>query len=180
MKLKELARLVGLAFMRLGVTGGLATFESGGQLPSEVPMKGYALAMIKATAATLTLTEADSGRTVVLDRAAGVTVTLPRATGSGAVYEFFTKTTVTSNNNIIQVANTNDVLSGQAAVNVGGADNEVFLTAAASDTITMNGTTKGGVLGDRIVIQDVAEGIFNIMAQLAASGIQVTPFSAAV
>jgi len=132
------------------------------------------------TAATLTVTAADyNGQTIGLSAATGITVTLPAATGTNAVYKFLVETTVTSNNYIIQVANATDVISG--SLNVAGTTGTPFGTLPASDTITMNGTTKGGVAGSYVELTDVETGIFVITAGgLIGSGTVVTPFSAAV
>ena len=132
------------------------------------------------TAATLTVTAADyNGQTIGLSLATGITVTLPAATGTNAVYKFLVETTVTSNSYIIQVANATDVISG--SLNVAGTTGTVFGTLPASDTITMNGSTKGGVAGSYVELTDVETGIFVITAGgLIGSGTVVTPFSAAV
>jgi len=160
---------------------GRLRLEGKGAVSGEQEVKSVALRPISVTAATLTLAEEDSGRTVVMDRAAGITVTLPRATGSGAVFNFFCKTTVTSNNNIIQVGNTDDVLQGLAQIAQDAADTVVqFETASTSDTMTMNGSTKGGIRGDMITIQDLESGLFSVNAFLSGTGTEATPFSAAV
>jgi hypothetical protein len=132
------------------------------------------------TAATLTVTaDAYNGQIVGLGRAAGVTVTLPAATGSNAVYTFLVTTTVTSNNDIIKVANATDVISG--TLNVAGTTGTPFGTLPASDTITMNGTTSGGVAGSYVELTDVKSGVYVITAGgLIGSGTVVTPFSAGV
>jgi len=137
--------------------------------------------IVAATAATLTITEAThEGKTVTLDRAAGITVTLPAATGGGARYRFYTKTTVTSNNHVVQVVE-NDVMKGTAWATQDAADTAVaFETAADSDTITMNGSTKGGLIGDVIELEDVATDTWSVRCFLQATGTEVTPFSAAV
>jgi hypothetical protein len=131
------------------------------------------------TAATLAVTAATyNGQTINLSRAAGVTVTLPAATGSNATYRFETATSVTSNNNIIQVANATDVMNGFASV--GGTTGSVFSTLPASDTITMNGTTTGGLIGSYVQVTDLAAGYYLVQASLVGSGTPATPFSAAV
>lgn len=132
--------------------------------------------------ANATVTERDhAGRTLVLDNAAGATVTLPAATGTGNVYRFFIKTTVTSNNYIIQVANATDILSGVAVVaNDTDASASLFETGASDDTATMNGTTTGGLAGTMITVIDVASGVFAYHSTGAATGVEATPFSAAV
>lgn len=137
--------------------------------------------IVNASAATLTVTEAThEGKIITLDRAAGVTVTLPAATGSGAKYTFITKTTVTSNNNIIQVTG-DDTMKGVAWMAADGGDSVVaFETAADSDTITMNGSTKGGIVGSRIELIDYAADTWNVQCFLQGTGSEATPFSAAV
>lgn len=133
-------------------------------------------------AANVTLTSAShAGRTMVLDIASGATVTLPAASGTGNIYKFFVATTVTSNNYIIQVANASDTMAGMAIVaNDGGDTASIFETAADSDTITMNGSTTGGILGAQVEIQDVASNVFSVVVRTAATGTEATPFSAAV
>lgn len=131
------------------------------------------------TAATLTVTaDAYNGQTINLSRAAGITVTLPAATGSNAVYTFEVATSVTSNNNVIQVANATDVMNGFSSV--AGTTGSVFSTLPASDTITMNGTTTGGLIGSYVQVTDLAAGYYLVQASLVGSGTPATPFSAAV
>ena len=132
--------------------------------------------------ADVTLTSAShAGRTMVFDIASGATVTLPAASGTGNVYKFFVKTTVTSNSYKIQVATANDTMAGVAIVaNASEHSASLFETAAASDTITLDGTTTGGILGGQVEIQDVASNIFSVAIRGAATGTEATPFSAAV
>lgn len=139
-------------------------------------------APISVAVAALTLTHAaHRGRLLVADRAAGITFTLPAATGSGAQFEFFIATTITSNNLVIQVANATDVMAGLCQFAQDSADTMVgFETAATSDTITMNGSTKGGIKGTVIRLRDVASGLFSVEIVGSATGVEATPFSAAV
>lgn len=137
---------------------------------------------ISLTAATYTLTaEAHSGTTLVATRAAGIVCTLPAALGYGSEYNFFVSTTITSNSLIVKVANSTDVMQGAAYVAQDAADTVVaFETAATSDTITMNGSTLGGIRGDRIRIKDVAAGLYEVQVYSQATGTEATPFSATV
>jgi len=131
------------------------------------------------TAATLAVTaDAYNGQTINLSRAAGIVVTLPAATGTNAVYKFVVTTAVTTNNYIIQVANATDTMNGLASV--AATTGSVFSTLPASDTITMSGTTTGGLIGSFVQITDVATGEFLVTAALVGSGSPATPFSAAV
>lgn len=137
---------------------------------------------ISLTAATYVLTaEAHSGTALVLNRAAGVTCTLPAARGEGSEFLFVVGTAVTSNSDIIKVANSTDVMTGVAIVaSAADATASNWETAAASDTITMNGTTTGGLKGDRVILKDVAAGTWSVSYIGAGSGTLVTPFSATV
>lgn len=137
---------------------------------------------VNATAATLTVTQAaHAGRTVTLNRAAGITVTLPAASGSGSVFEFLIGTTVTSNSTIIKVANSSDTMTGTAYV---VSDNSAavlgYRTAASDDTITLDGSTTGGLKGDLIRLVDVAANLYAVTVLSAATGTEATPFSATV
>ena len=106
----------------------------------------------------LTVTEAlHDGKTILLDTAAGTTATLPAASGSGAKFRFAVSVTATSNSHIIKVANANDFMTG--FINVHDQDGTTAAMykgdGSADDTITMNRTTTGGVIGDLIEIQDI-------------------------
>ena len=136
------------------------------------------LGIISITAETVTVNaDGYAGRTIVLNRAAGITVTLPPATGSGYTYEFVVGTTFTGSG-IIQVTTT-DVMAGIVAVvtDVGGL---VIPTAATSDTLTMNATTTGGVIGSRVVFQDVKAATWAVSGAVISTGEEATPFSANV
>jgi len=137
---------------------------------------------ISLTAATYTLTaEAHSGTSLVATRAAGIVCTLPAALGYGSEYNFFVSTTVTSNSLIVKVANATDVMQGVAYVAQDAADTVVaFEAGSTADTITMNGTTTGGIRGDRIRVKDVAAGLYEVQVYSTATGTEATPFSATV
>ncbi len=125
--------------------------------------------------------ENNQGATVYAQRAAGQAFTLPASVGDGTTYTIVVGTAITSNSTTIKVANSTDVMTGQAQI-ASAADNSVSVweTAASSDTITMNGTTTGGLKGDKIVLQDVAAGFWSVLYVGAGSGTLATPFSATV
>lgn len=131
------------------------------------------------TASTLAVTAgAFAGITIVSNLAATQTATLPAATGSGNVYRFFVKTTKTGNL-VIQVASSSDIILGAVGMATDAAG-VTIPTAATSDTITMNGSTTGGLLGSQVVLQDVASGVWAVSGFIVSSGAEATPFSAAV
>lgn len=137
---------------------------------------------VTVTASTVSLTRnVHAGTVVLLDRAAGVTVTLPAATGSGDKYVLVVKTTVTSNSDIIQVANATDTMQGvltSATTTTGAGTHEA--AGGTDDTITMNGTTTGGIAGSIVELTDVLSGKWQVVGHLVGSGTLATPLSAAV
>lgn len=131
--------------------------------------------------ASATVDDRHAETLVTLSAAAGLTVTLPAATGTGRNFRFLVATTVTSNNDVIQVANSTDVMQGNCVMAQDGGDTAViFETAASSDTITMNGSTKGGIRGDFISLTDAAAGLWMLVMTASGTGTEATPFSAAV
>jgi hypothetical protein len=131
--------------------------------------------------ASATLNPFHGGTVVTLNAAAGLTVTLPAATGTGRMYRIVIGTTVTSNNYVVQVADATDVFIGNVVLGQDAADTAVlFECAADSDTITMNGTTKGGLKGDIITLVDVASNTWHLSMIGAATSTEATPLSAAV
>lgn len=129
--------------------------------------------------ATLNLSDAECLLTV--SAAAGLTLTLPASAGNGTCYRILVHTTVTSNNVVIQVANATDVMEGMITAAQDGGDTSVtWETASTSDTITLNGSTKGGIKGDYIELEDAVSGFWRVTGFTSATGVEVTPFSAAV
>ena len=122
-----------------------------------------------------------AGNLLNLSAAAGLTITLPASAGTCDVYRFFVLTTVTSNNDIIKVANSTDVIQGTVDIAAaGGVAGVTAGTTTTSDTITMNGTTTGGIIGSYIELTDASLGFWQLSGGLIASGTVATPFSATV
>lgn len=135
---------------------------------------------VTVTSATVTITaDGYAGNRIILNRAAGITATLPAATGTGITYEFFLLVDATGSH-VIQVANSTDVMMGVAWLGNDSAGTSTFYTADTSDTITMDGSTKGGLKGAVIRLTDIASGKWAVHLYSEASGIEATPFSAAV
>lgn len=133
------------------------------------------------TASSVTIDrETHGGQLITINAAAGCAVTLPAATGSGYRFEFIIGTTITSNSTTIKVVG-DDVMVGYATLLQDAADTAVhFETAGTSDTITMNGSTTGGIAGARIVLTDIAADKWHVDMKGAATGTEATPFSATV
>ena len=145
------------------------------------------------TAVGKTLTVAnDAGKQIYYTSVATATFTLPAVNTSspsdptdpnqsnnyGAAFEFVLSTTVTGNF-IVKVANSSDTMVGTAILG-SGTTALVFSTATASDTITLNGTTTGGVGGATITATVVGANRYKVNVVSGATGAVATPFSATV
>lgn len=134
------------------------------------------------TASTTITAEQHDGQTLLMGASgAALTFTLPAALGTGAKFRFRVSVVNTSNY-VIQVANSTDVMAGGLIMcNDTDASVSGWETVAASDTITLNGTTTGGVnKGDWIELEDIASGVWGVAGTITGSGTEATPFSAAV
>jgi hypothetical protein len=136
---------------------------------------------LQTVTASITMNKSYNGSLILIDAAAGLTIVLPASDGGNARYRFLIKTTVTSNNVIIKVANTTDSFIGQSAmVSDDPATVKGFIAASGDDTITLNGSTKGGFAGDEIEIKDIARGTFAVRITGKQTGTEATMFSATV
>jgi hypothetical protein len=145
------------------------------------------------TAAGKTLTVAnDAGKQIYYTSVATATFTLPAVNTSspsdptdpnqsnnyGAAFEFVLSTTVTGNF-IVKVANSSDTMVGTAILG-SGTTALVFSTATASDTITLSGTTTGGVGGASVKATVIGANRYKVEVVSGATGAVATPFSATV
>jgi hypothetical protein len=82
------------------------------------------------------------------------------------------------------VADATDTIDGQIVItDADGTDAGSMVTAAASDTITLNGTTTGGgAIGDYVELIDIASNQYTVsgMVTCAAGSNIATMFSATV
>lgn len=135
-----------------------------------------------AVGASLSVTSAMSGATILLNTAAGSVATLPAATGSGATYRFIVTTTVTSNSHKILAASSSDYMNG-IAIGFTGSTAKVFASAAATNhSLQMpaaGSTPSGGYIGDYFEIVDVAANLWNVSSMYQAGTTPTTPFSTA-
>ena len=135
---------------------------------------------INVTASTLTLDrDTHAGTVVTVNRAAGCTITLPASTGKGDEYTIYCGTTISSNSLKVQVANASDTMAGGVAISTDIAG-VTMLAGGTNDTITMSGTTTGGVAGSFVTLKDVAANVWMVSGFLCSTGVEANPFSAAV
>jgi len=153
---------------------------------SQLTLTGSFLPAIHTFVATDAVTIAEhAGRTLLLGEVGGnaaLTLTLPAATGTGAVYKFIVSVTNTSNYKI-QVADATDTIDGiMLYLDEDGTAITGFPTVGASDTITLNGGTSGGIIGDYLELIDIATNQYHVrgVMRVAAGANPATPFTAAV
>jgi len=154
--------------------------------------------VVDADSATSLTVASHAGRIVHNNAAGAVTYTLPAINANsdsavagpgadpnnlsniGATFEIFASITKTGNL-IVQVANANDVMVGGAKFIDDTSDNMVgFETVAASDTITLNGSTTGGVTFSKITCTAISSTQWKVDVESGCTGSPATPFSAAV
>lgn len=123
------------------------------------------------TAALVALTSPRNGTKLLsLTVATAQTLNLPKATGKGGIYDVYLP--ITASGNKVIKANGTDTINGLSAVQT-----SQFQSASNTNTITLNGTTTGGVLGSRVTLRDAALGQWHVEANLVGSGAAATPFS---
>ncbi len=151
--------------------------------PDEINRAADISARIVTLAVTTAITEAaHEGRTIVMTGAgAARTFTLPAATGSGGRYRFVVGEVNTSNYLIKAAAGTQlfkGMIIGQSATDSATDAARTWTAGSTDDTITLNGTTTGGVkLGDWIEFEDCAATLWAVRGFITQSGSEATPFS---
>lgn len=136
-----------------------------------------AQSIVDTTASTLVVVAAThAGKLLTLNRAAGIAVTLPAATGTGNTYVFFVGTAVTSNTITITSA-ASEYLAGTVTVGASAVAYPYQANGTSHRVITLNGTTSGGLKGDKIILTDIGTALWSVEAVLNGSGLIVTPLS---
>lgn len=120
------------------------------------------------------------GRIIAMRGAGGArTFTLPAATGSGAIYTFVVGEVNTSGY-LIKTATGADTFDGSILNGNSSSSGACRLwnPGATDDTITLNGTTTGGVMiGDWVEVLDQAANQWTVTGVTTGSGTVATPFS---
>lgn len=165
-----------------GATGVTTDIVSERTAGNGTPIKSFVRVVSGSTltSATTPAISAATSNAVYTLGAAAITVTLPAcsATNIGLKYTFVTTTIATAQ--IINTAGTDVFLGGifSTLAVINATNDTQFGTSTANKTITMNGTTTGGLPGSRITVtcisatQWLVEGFV-----VGASGTQATLFS---
>lgn len=128
---------------------------------------------ISGSGATVTLRTAQSGSTILLDRAAGIVFTLP-APAVGLSYEFIASVSVTSNAYKFSTATqgTDWIVGDYLSIDTDTASAVVGFPCNGSshDNFSMNGTTTGGLIGTRLRLTAISTTVWAISGFNEGSG----------
>lgn len=141
--------------------------------------RGYARHIIGDAVATRQLLPVESGALCLMDRAAGVVYTLPTPV-IGMQFEFATTVSRTSNaHKIITASITTQFLLGEifmyTTATASGAGFAADGTTIAA--LSSNGTTSGGLIGDRYRVTAISATQWLIDGVCVGSGTIITPFA---
>lgn len=132
--------------------------------------------IVSGLGATRLISVDETGTKFLLDRAAGIVFTLPLAV-PGLVYEFRTTVSVTTNNYKIITGAATEFLVGSYV-----AQNTAVATFAGNGTthisITMNGTTTGGLVGSVLRFTCLSLTRWGVDGITQGSGTGVTAYAA--
>lgn len=156
--------------VNIGINGTSATLTVNGAITSTAPN------VISGQGATATLTAAQSGSTVLFDRAAGIVYTLPTPV-VGLYFDFIVTTTITSNNAEIDTSSGSVFIQGDVRITSSGTAGDFLGNGTSHVKIQMNGTTKGGVLGSWVRLTCVSATVWQASGILAGSSVAVSPFA---
>jgi hypothetical protein len=134
-----------------------------------------ALKPITITAATTLSRNRHAGAVVNVNNTTGFAVTLPAATGTGDVYTLFYVATVSSGNHTVVRAGSDVIIGGVGlSTDIAGT---AMIAGSTTATITMNGSTTGGVVGSWLQFTDASSGKWLLNGFLCCTGTEATPFS---
>jgi hypothetical protein len=155
-------------------TGGLFTCGTNsvwarGSAPWNTPF-------LSGSGATLTLTAAQSGQTILFDRAAGIVYTLPKPV-PGLTFDFIVTTTITSNAATVITDGAATFIQGTVRIMSAGTAGDFQCNGTTHVKVTSNGTTTGGVLGSILHLRAVSTTLWQADGQFVGSGTTATPCS---
>lgn len=141
-------------------------------------VRGLHREVISGVGATATLTAQQSNAICLFDSAAGVIYTLP-APVVGMTFEFATTVTITSGAaKVITDATTTFLLGAVSLVNDAATTAESFLANGTTHrAVSSNGTTTGGVAGDRYRVTCISATVWLLEGVIINSGTAATPIA---
>jgi hypothetical protein len=144
-------------------------------------LTGAARQIISGVGATRLLLAKESGALCLFDRAAGVVYTLPIVTADnlGMRFEFATTVTITSNSAKVITGSASQFLVGGVLQYIAGAatTSGVAFNGTTHIASLSNGTTTGGVIGDRFWVEAISTTQWAIQGLQSGSGTLATSAS---
>jgi|TARA_Y100000296_G_C5077266_1_gene207994 hypothetical protein len=133
--------------------------------------------IVSITAATRTLTAAESGTVFSFNKADGITVTLPTA-AAGLTYKFVVGTTFTSAGKINTAATDELYVGGLMLVDPATATDMNFFAADVSndDTIDLGSVEQGWLVGGTITLVGLSSTRWHVEGTLLGDATLATPF----
>lgn len=130
--------------------------------------------------ATVTLYPQDSNQTYLFDSAAGIVYTLPKPS-VGLRFKFVTTVTITSNAAKVITNSASVFLNGLMTTVATDSSNALAAwvgNGSSHISVSMNGTTTGGVVGGQFNIVCVSSTLWTVDGWTPATSTVATPFSA--
>jgi hypothetical protein len=150
--------------------------------PSTTP-RYFKRPIISGLGTSTVLTEAQSGSIVCMDRAAGSDIVLPAGCANGTTFEFVVTVTSTSVGYKVRTGAATELMVGYI-VNCDTDSSDALavwksLVGTSNLSFTLGGadTTKGGIIGDRVVVTKVTSTKWEVVGQTGGTGTVATPFS---
>lgn len=148
--------------------------------PAEIDRVADVSARIVSLSGTESITQAShDGKTLSMGTT-DVNATLPAATGTGARFRFLVTGVPATTAHTIACAGTDEFNGHVLQTDTDTSDTLASYPALAGDDfdlITLDGTTKGGIVGDWIEVEDIASGVWALKAITNASGSVASPLS---
>ena len=138
--------------------------------------------IVNITGSSVTIVAAThANRILTLNKSDGLAITMLAASGTGNRYEFIVGTTVASSAiTIIGLTNAATYVGQIVSNDDGSASTCINWAATAGDNlVTLNGSTQGGIKGDRFIFTDIGTNLYHILGTTESSGTEATPFSTA-
>lgn len=131
-----------------------------------------------AAGAAKTLLAEDSGAIILLNIAAGSVVVLP-APVAGMYFDFLVSVSVTSNSHSVTTDAATTFMGGgiQQMIDTTAVSEGQFADPTSDVTITMNGTTTGGLIGTAFRLACISATVWHCNGLVASSGTLATPFA---
>lgn len=134
-----------------------------------------ALKPVTITAATTLSRNRHAGAVVNVNNTTGFAITLPAATGTGDVYTLFYVATIASGSGTVVRAGSDVIIGGVGlSTDIAGS---AMIAGSTTATITLNGSTTGGVVGTWLRFTDAITGKWLLEGFVCCTSTEATPFS---